>query len=94
MIVDWNHDVWMNKTVPAVAPVKDLAWLWFGRGLAVANLAYFAVNLFVFLIPRFLPRAFERYFKERDEIREKAENEPASGEVARNGKGDETKKAK
>lgn len=94
VIVDWNHDVWMNKTLPAVAPMKELTWFWFGRGLAVTNLAYFAVNLFVFLIPRFLPRAFERYFKERDEIHEKkAENAPAGGVMAADGKADERKKA-
>lgn len=51
--------------------VQDIAWYWFGRVLAVANLAYFAINLFCFLIPLFLPRAFERYFKERDEIQGK-----------------------
>lgn len=48
-----------------------MAWFWFGRGLAVANLAYFSINLFGFLIPRFLPRAFERYFKEMDEMQSK-----------------------
>lgn len=46
-------------------------WHWFGRGLAASNLAYFAVNLFCFLIPRFLPRAFEKYFRERDETHAK-----------------------
>lgn len=48
--------------------MQDLAWLWFGRGLAVANFGYFSINLFGFLVPRFLPRAFDRYFKERDEV--------------------------
>lgn len=43
-----------------------MGWYWFGRILAVLNMAYFSVNLFCFLIPRFLPRAFERYFKERE----------------------------
>ncbi|KAL0906756.1 hypothetical protein M5K25_025275 [Dendrobium thyrsiflorum] len=94
VIVDWNNDVWLNKKVPAVAPIKDLAWLWFGRGLAMVNLVYFAINLFVFLIPRFLPRAFERYFKERDEIQEKkAEDEPAGdGEIPAKGKAEKIKK--
>ncbi|KAG5029842.1 hypothetical protein JHK87_013356 [Glycine soja] len=46
----------------------DKAWFWFGRVLAVANLVYFSINLFGFLIPRFLPRAFMRYFQERGEI--------------------------
>ncbi|KAK1319922.1 hypothetical protein QJS10_CPB04g00244 [Acorus calamus] len=67
VVVDWIYDVWINKAFSANAPVKDVAWLWFGKVLAVANLIYFSVNLFGFLIPRFLPRAFERYFKERDE---------------------------
>lgn len=37
----------------------------------MSNLVYFSINLFVFLIPRFLPRAFERYFRERDEVHAK-----------------------
>lgn len=68
LIIDWITDVWVNKTVPANAQFKDVTWVWFGKILAVVNLAYFSINLFVFLIPQFLPRAFERYFKERDEI--------------------------
>ncbi|TKY60457.1 hypothetical protein E2542_SST17556 [Spatholobus suberectus] len=66
--IDWIHDVWLNKTLPADAHLKDKAWFWFGRVLAVANLVYFSINLFGFLIPRFLPRAFLRYFQERGEI--------------------------
>ncbi|MQL94539.1 hypothetical protein Taro_027192 [Colocasia esculenta] len=78
VIIDWIYDVCFNKTLPATARLKDVAWLWFGRGLALANLIYFSVNLFAFLLPRFLPRAFERYFKERDEARAKsAEDERA-----------------
>jgi hypothetical protein len=64
------------------------AWVWFGRALAMANLVYFSINLFGFLIPKFLPRAFEKYFKMRDEVRAKtAEDKRArnnggtSGEV-------------
>ncbi|XVE92082.1 hypothetical protein REPUB_Repub01dG0066700 [Reevesia pubescens] len=68
VILDWMHDVWLIKTLPANAQLKDIAWDWFGKGLAAANLLYFSINLFCFLIPRFLPLAFERYFKERDEI--------------------------
>ncbi|XWS69290.1 hypothetical protein CRYUN_Cryun04dG0166500 [Craigia yunnanensis] len=68
VIIDWMHDVWLNKTLPANAQLKDIAWAWFGRGLATANLLYFSINLLCFLIPRFLPRAFERYFRERDEV--------------------------
>lgn len=69
VLVDWIHDVWLNKTLPVNAQLKDIVWHWLGKGLAAANLLYFSINLFFFLIPRFLPRAFERYFKERDEIR-------------------------
>ncbi|TQE09208.1 hypothetical protein C1H46_005143 [Malus baccata] len=68
VVLDWMKDVWLNKTLPANAQFKDVAWFWFGRSLAVANFLYFSINLFGFLIPRFLPRAFERYFRERDEV--------------------------
>ncbi|KAA8533340.1 hypothetical protein F0562_033127 [Nyssa sinensis] len=71
VIMDWIHDVWINKTLPANAQLKDIAWYWFGKSLAVANLVYFSINLFGFLLPRFLPRAFEIYFRERDEIHSK-----------------------
>ncbi|KAG6576125.1 hypothetical protein SDJN03_26764, partial [Cucurbita argyrosperma subsp. sororia] len=67
VIMDWMKDVWLNKTLPANAPINDIAWFWFGRTLAVANFAYFCINLFGFLIPRFIPRAFQRYFKDRDD---------------------------
>ncbi|CAK9328680.1 unnamed protein product [Citrullus colocynthis] len=67
VIMDWMKDVWLNKTLPANAPIKDIAWFWFGRTLAVANFVYFSMNLFGFLVPRFLPKAFERYFRERDD---------------------------
>uniref|UniRef100_A0A5B6YV44 DUF7733 domain-containing protein n=1 Tax=Davidia involucrata TaxID=16924 RepID=A0A5B6YV44_DAVIN len=66
VIVDWISDVWINKSLPANAQIKDVAWHWFGKSLAVGNLVYFSINLFCFLIPRFLPMAFERYFRERD----------------------------
>ncbi|PKA61353.1 hypothetical protein AXF42_Ash020329 [Apostasia shenzhenica] len=68
VIVDWNFDVFINKKIPANASIGDLAWQSFGRSLALGNLIYYSVNLFVFLIPKFLPRAFERYFKERGEV--------------------------
>ncbi|KAB2599100.1 hypothetical protein D8674_009371 [Pyrus ussuriensis x Pyrus communis] len=68
VVLDWMKDVWLNKTLPANAQFKDVAWFWFGRSLAVVNFLYFSINLFGFLIPRFLPRAFERYFRERDEV--------------------------
>lgn len=61
-----------------VCILQDTAWYWFGKGLAVANLAYFSINLCVFLIPRFLPRAFERYFQERGEIYAKSAEDKRS----------------
>ncbi|KAJ1401218.1 hypothetical protein SESBI_28884 [Sesbania bispinosa] len=76
--IDWTTNVWINKTLPANAPFQDVAWYWFGKGLAVANLGYFSTNLFGFLIPRFLPRAFERYFQERGEIYAKAAEDKRS----------------
>ncbi|KAF6148424.1 hypothetical protein GIB67_038779 [Kingdonia uniflora] len=78
VIIDWITDVWINKTLPANAHIKDVAWFWFGRSLAVANLVYFSINLFCFLIPKFLPRSFERYFQERDEIHSKVSEDKRS----------------
>ncbi|KAI4385316.1 hypothetical protein MLD38_003358 [Melastoma candidum] len=70
VVLDWVSDVWL-KTLPPSAPLGDVAWFWFGRSLAVANLGYFSINLFCFLIPRFLPRAFEKYFRERKTAEDK-----------------------
>lgn len=81
VIIDWIQDVWINKTLPANAMFKDIAWHWFGKSLAVANLAYFSINMFCFLIPRFLPKAFERYFRERDEIHAKIAEDKNSATV-------------
>ncbi|KAL2347194.1 hypothetical protein Fmac_001194 [Flemingia macrophylla] len=76
--INWTQDVWLNKTLPATATFQDTAWFWFGKGLAVANLGYFSSNLFGFLIPRFLPRAFERYFQEKGEIHAKSAEDKRS----------------
>lgn len=76
--------------------VQDVAWLWFGKTLAIANFLYFSFNLFGFLIPRFLPRAFERYFKERDEVYFKMAEDKPTGDLAAQpteSKVPETKKA-
>ena len=45
--------------------VQEEAWVWFGKSLAAANTIYYTINLFVFLIPMFLPRAFAKYFESR-----------------------------
>lgn len=83
VVIDWINDVWLNKTLPANAQVKDIAWYWFGRSLAVVNLAYFSINLFIFLIPIFLPRAFEIYFRERDEIESKMAEDKRSAAASK-----------
>ncbi|EEF47436.1 uncharacterized protein LOC8286764 [Ricinus communis] len=82
VILDWIQDVWINKTLPANAQFKDIAWFWFGRSLAAANLLYFSINLFGFLIPRFLPRAFEKYFQQKDETHSKMAEDKRSSAAA------------
>ncbi|KAG6708909.1 hypothetical protein I3842_06G105400 [Carya illinoinensis] len=81
VITDWVKDVWTNQTLPLNAQVKDIAWFWFGRSLAVANLVYFSTNMFGFLIPKFLPGAFEKYFRERDEVHAKTVEEKRSAAI-------------
>ncbi|KAE8730118.1 transcription factor bHLH76-like [Hibiscus syriacus] len=71
VILDWVQDAWLNKTLPKNAPSKDVAWEWLGRWLAAANLLYFSINMLCFLIPQFLPRAFESYFRDTDELHRK-----------------------
>jgi len=39
----------------------DRGWLFFGRGLAVANMAIWAYNLFCFLLPVYLPLTFKKH---------------------------------
>ncbi|KAK9063547.1 hypothetical protein SSX86_017417 [Deinandra increscens subsp. villosa] len=73
VILDWIQDVWLNKSLHHDAQIQDIAWYWFGIILAVTNLAYFSVNIFAFLIPHFLPRAFEQHFKERNETQAKSD---------------------
>ena len=48
-----------------VVDFQDETWIWFGRALSAANAIYYTINLFCFLIPMFLPRAFESYFEDR-----------------------------
>ncbi|CAN6248333.1 unnamed protein product [Urochloa humidicola] len=83
VILDWVYDVWANRTLTRSSTAQEVGWLWFGRYLAAANLVYFSANLFVFLIPKFLPRAFEKYFRMRDEVCAKtAEDKHARGHMA------------
>lgn len=48
-----------------------MAWFWFGRVPALSNLAYFSINMFGFLILRFLPKAFNQHLTEENEIQRK-----------------------
>lgn len=43
-------------------PLSD-PWAAFGRGLAITNLGFWSANLSLFIIPMFLPRAFEKHFE-------------------------------
>jgi hypothetical protein len=70
VIMDWVYDAWASRAQEAAA-----MWVRFGGYLAVANLLYFSANLFVFLIPMFLPRAFDKYFRMRDEAYAKTNND-------------------
>ncbi|KAJ7545571.1 hypothetical protein O6H91_08G001900 [Diphasiastrum complanatum] len=63
---DWLHATVLKAKLPLDPHFKDVAWMWFGTGLAAANFVYYSINLCLFLIPMFLPRAFETYFRDRD----------------------------
>ncbi|XP_039040581.1 uncharacterized protein LOC120178875 [Hibiscus syriacus] len=71
VLLDWVQDAWLNKTLTKNAPSKDVAWEWFGKWLASANLMCFSINMLCFLIPQFLPRAFERYFRDTHDLHRK-----------------------
>lgn len=67
-LVSWVK-VDMNKGLESVGmhgagvPVTAEQWIMFGRILASVNLGVWAVNLFFFLIPVFLPRAFKKHYE-------------------------------
>ncbi|KAH7288633.1 hypothetical protein KP509_31G034700 [Ceratopteris richardii] len=60
-LAHWVDVQYNRRHVHPEAFFNDHVWLWFGRSLAVANLIYFNINMFCFIIPRFIPRAFQRY---------------------------------
>lgn len=66
-LTEWVTITFFRANLPPEPWIHDVAWLWFGRVLSLANFTYFSINFLVFLIPRFLPRAFDRYYKQRDE---------------------------
>ncbi|XP_043720089.1 uncharacterized protein LOC122667747 [Telopea speciosissima] len=65
-IVDWLRAE-MGKTVNGEL-VGSAIRVYFGRGVAVANLLLWSFNLFGFLLPVFLPRAFKRYYGYKEKV--------------------------
>jgi len=61
----WVINTWLNTKIADDIRIQDETWIWFGRALSAANAIYYTINLFGFLIPMFLPRAFESYFEDR-----------------------------
>ncbi|KAM7494477.1 hypothetical protein LguiB_029086 [Lonicera macranthoides] len=57
---------WVNSEISKVHEGYDyegnVRRLYFGIGLACVNLGFWCYNLFGFLLPVFLPRAFKRYY--------------------------------
>jgi hypothetical protein len=68
-LYEWVINTWIEKKIGQDVPFQDETWIWFGRALSAANAIYYTINLFVFLIPMFLPRAFETYFEDRANFR-------------------------
>lgn len=61
---------WMRKVFSSTVPQEGVLvtgiaaqWPLFGRTLALANLIFWSANLFGFLIPLFLPRAFKKHYE-------------------------------
>ncbi|KAH7853655.1 hypothetical protein Vadar_005155 [Vaccinium darrowii] len=56
---------WMRAEISKVDELQSRSGsrrLYVGRGLAVANMALWCFNLFGFLLPVYLPKAFKRYY--------------------------------
>jgi hypothetical protein len=66
-LINWVTTTFFGNKLSPDIPYQDQLWIWFGRGLAAMNAIYYSLNLFGFLIPFFLPRAFEQYFHDRDQ---------------------------
>jgi len=64
-----------------IVGVQEELWFWFGKSLAAGNTIYYTINLFVFLLPMFLPRAFERYFESRTVYLEEKAKQKAAEEA-------------
>jgi len=79
-LADWTEEMFLKRHLSQDPTFNEEAWFWFGKSLAAANTIYYTINLFVFLIPMFLPRAFEKYFESRavyleEKAKQKAEAE-------------------
>ncbi|KAE8077731.1 hypothetical protein FH972_016263 [Carpinus fangiana] len=59
-IVDWLRSELVSKVDEEYGGSKTR--LYVGTGLAIANLAFWCFNLFGFLLPVYLPRAFKGYY--------------------------------
>lgn len=66
-LADWVTSAFYHTSLPEEPAFHDFAWAWFGRALAASNFIYFNINMFCFILPRFIPRAFERYFQAKAE---------------------------
>lgn len=64
-LAHWVDVQYSSKPLPPEPMFNDHAWIWFGRALSIANLIYFSINMFCFIIPRFIPRAFQRYHESK-----------------------------
>ncbi|XP_048426974.1 uncharacterized protein LOC103932240 [Pyrus x bretschneideri] len=58
-IVDWLRSEFSKEHEEYGGSAKRL---YVGRGLAIANMAFWCFNLFGFLLPVYLPRAFKKYY--------------------------------
>jgi hypothetical protein len=65
----WVISTWFAANITNDVRIQDEYWIWFGRVLSAANAIYYTINTFGFLIPMFLPRAFESYFQDRAEYK-------------------------
>ncbi|KAI3458132.1 hypothetical protein Pfo_014795 [Paulownia fortunei] len=66
-IVDWLRSEILKVDVEYGGSSRRL---YVGRALAVANMAFWCFNLFGFLLPVFLPKAFKIYYKSNSKIKD------------------------
>lgn len=58
-ILDWVKEEVMKEDREEYGSERRLL---VGRGLAIANMVFWGFNLFGFLLPFYLPRAFKKYY--------------------------------